>query len=234
MECGKRVGKGVVTYPCYVEVESPGGGHAGPCAAHENDASLRQRRTWLDAEADRQRAVRAEQEAFPVQVVEPAPAPAEGAGIHRSVAMRVEGVGGDLPPDILAAGLAEPFEKRADRGGQPVPVHQPGSPSMHDLLVAEVEKRKSLGLSRYGTILQAHNGRNAPQDALDEGIDLCVYLMQWVQERQDMFWVLAQVADWMEEQGADLGLWVEKDVRFTMLVDRLKEWREIEAAEQGG
>lgn len=54
---------------------------------------------------------------------------------------------------------------------------------MHDLLIAEVEKRKTLGLDRYGTILQANNGRDALQDLLDELIDGCVYLMQLIAER---------------------------------------------------
>ncbi len=73
--------------------------------------------------------------------------------------------------------------KAADRGGQPTPVHQPGSPSMHDLLIDTIKMRKALGLSRYGTILQAGNGRDALQDALDEAIDLCVYLRQEIAER---------------------------------------------------
>lgn len=67
---------------------------------------------------------------------------------------------------------------------QQMPVHKPDQPSMHDLLIEEVNKRKQLGLSRYGTILQANNGRDALQDAIEEAIDLCVYLMQLKEERK--------------------------------------------------
>lgn len=75
-------------------------------------------------------------------------------------------------------------DKRKDRvGDQPMPIPNDG-PSMHDLLIAEVMKRKELGLNRYGTVLQAGNGRDALQDALDEAIDLCVYLMQAIKERK--------------------------------------------------
>lgn len=54
---------------------------------------------------------------------------------------------------------------------------------MHDLLIQAVLGRKDLGLSRYGTILQAGNGRDALKDLLDELIDGCVYLMQLIAER---------------------------------------------------
>lgn len=41
MECGSRVGKALVTYPCDLEK-----GHSGPCRALENQPSVRQRKTW--------------------------------------------------------------------------------------------------------------------------------------------------------------------------------------------
>lgn len=86
--------------------------------------------------------------------------------------------------------------KRKDRpGDQKMPVPNDG-PSMHDLVLEDlagrsnsvwagpgllmdvVEQRKALGLSRYGTILQAFNDRDALRDALDEAVDLLVYLRQ--------------------------------------------------------
>lgn len=88
--------------------------------------------------------------------------------------------------------------KRKDRpGDQPMPVPNDG-PSMHDLvcedlaaygvyvggavLADEVERRKELGLTRYGTVLQAYNGRDALQDALEEAVDLVVYIRQALAE----------------------------------------------------
>jgi hypothetical protein len=46
-ECGTRVGKGLVTYPCDLER-----GHPGPCRAQENQPSVRQRRTWEGEQAE--------------------------------------------------------------------------------------------------------------------------------------------------------------------------------------
>lgn len=86
--------------------------------------------------------------------------------------------------------------KRKDRpGDQPMPVPADG-PSMHDLvcddlaafgtnagaLAAVLQERKALGLARYGTILQAFNGRDALADASDEAADLLVYLRQGIVE----------------------------------------------------
>jgi hypothetical protein len=47
-------------------------------------------------------------------------------------------------------------------------------------------KRKQLGEERYGTPLQAFNGRDALTDALEEAMDLCIYLMQLVQEAPEL------------------------------------------------
>jgi hypothetical protein len=66
--------------------------------------------------------------------------------------------------------------------GEPPPVHVEGSPSMHDLVIADMEARKQFGLKKYGTILQANNGRNALKDAYEEVLDLAVYLRQRLYE----------------------------------------------------
>ncbi len=78
---------------------------------------------------------------------------------------------------------------------EPMPTHN-SSASMHDLVIrdlatttsldlqttraviADVEARKAFGLSKYGTILQAGNGRDATMDAYQESLDLLVYLKQ--------------------------------------------------------
>tara|TARA_Y100000114_G_scaffold156241_1_gene182799 strand:- start:685 stop:1059 length:375 start_codon:yes stop_codon:yes gene_type:complete len=45
---------------------------------------------------------------------------------------------------------------------------------MHDL-----HRRKVMGIKKYGTPLQANNGRDALQDALEEVYDLACYLKQF-------------------------------------------------------
>jgi hypothetical protein len=66
---------------------------------------------------------------------------------------------------------------------QQLPVHNDG-PSMHDLVAEDMMARKAHGLRKYGTILQAHNGRSALQDAYEEACDLCVYLRQKIEEEK--------------------------------------------------
>lgn len=50
------------------------------------------------------------------------------------------------------------------------------------LVIADVEGRKQLGLRKYGTLLQAFNGRNALMDAYQEALDLLMYLRQALEE----------------------------------------------------
>jgi hypothetical protein len=56
-------------------------------------------------------------------------------------------------------------------------------PHIADLVIQDVAARKALGLQKYGTPLQAHNGRDALLDACQEALDLCVYLRQAIEER---------------------------------------------------
>jgi hypothetical protein len=51
--------------------------------------------------------------------------------------------------------------------------------------LADIAKRVELGVERYGTKLQTHNGRDALQDAYEEALDQCMYLRQAIEERND-------------------------------------------------
>lgn len=65
---------------------------------------------------------------------------------------------------------------------QPAPKKN-NNPHIGDLVVADVFDRMSLGFGRYGTFLQADNGRDALRDAYEEALDLCQYLRQAIYER---------------------------------------------------
>lgn len=81
---------------------------------------------------------------------------------------------------------------------QPAPVTREGAASMHDLVcedlvykfvpgmesnvVQDLEARKKMGLEKYGTVLQAFNGRDAIMDAYQETLDLTAYLKQAIIE----------------------------------------------------
>jgi len=56
------------------------------------------------------------------------------------------------------------------------------APSIHDLVIKDMEDRKQFGLEKYGTTLQANNGRNALLDAYQEALDLACYLRQSLEE----------------------------------------------------
>lgn len=78
---------------------------------------------------------------------------------------------------------------------QPAPVKR-DTPGMHDLVaadirqsgatellvIADLEARKTFGLEKYGTMLQAFNGRDPLMDAYQETLDQVVYLRQCVDE----------------------------------------------------
>lgn len=67
---------------------------------------------------------------------------------------------------------------------QPLPVRNNGKP-VWDLVIEDMIERDKVGRERYGTPLQAHNGRDALQDAYEEALDLAVYLKQEIEERKN-------------------------------------------------
>lgn len=79
-----------------------------------------------------------------------------------------------------AALLGTPVDA-VDRNGAPMPIPNDG-PSVHDLVVQDVQERKELGLRRYGSLLQADNGRNALRDMYEELLDAACYVRQRLEE----------------------------------------------------
>ena len=92
--------------------------------------------------------------------------------------------------------------------GEPEPIPN-FNPSVHDLLVNDAKhglmgyargrvndylraqmidlfrERKAYGLNKYGTTLQAENGRDFFKDALDETVDQLAYIRQGLEENPD-------------------------------------------------
>lgn len=86
------------------------------------------------------------------------------------------------PRDYYTAGVCEHDASTAH--GKPQPDPKPNNnPAIIDLVVAEFMARDRLGRERYGTRLQAGNGRDALRDALDEALDLVQYLRQAIFDR---------------------------------------------------
>ena len=77
-----------------------------------------------------------------------------------------------------------PARLKNRKGDQPLPTApKEESTSMQDMVIADIEDRKALGIQRYGTLLHPHNGRDMLQDAYEEALDLCVYLRGCIAER---------------------------------------------------
>lgn len=67
-------------------------------------------------------------------------------------------------------------------GDQPLPVKNDGEYVQH-MVIRDVEARLKVGVERYGTGLQAHNGRDMLRDAYEEALDLATYLRGLIAER---------------------------------------------------
>lgn len=65
---------------------------------------------------------------------------------------------------------------------QAAPVVVEDEPFIQDLVLADIEERKQHGIRKYGTALQAGNGRSMLQDAYEEVLDLAVYLRGLLRE----------------------------------------------------
>jgi len=76
------------------------------------------------------------------------------------------------------------FLKYFEPQDQPMPEPNTGTVSAQDLVIADIERRKAVGLSRYGTLLFPNNGRSMLRDAYDEALDLCVYLRGLIAEEE--------------------------------------------------
>lgn len=74
-----------------------------------------------------------------------------------------------------------PPEKQRE-GDQPLP-HPADGPAMQDLLIADIEARKAVGLKRYGQLLKADDGRDNLKDILEELIDAAIYIRKEIYKR---------------------------------------------------
>lgn len=87
---------------------------------------------------------------------------------------------GLVPKHTCTCSECDPEQTGAVR--QPPPEHNSSTP-IWELVIADMKTRDQVGRKRYGTPLQANNGRDALQDAYEEALDLCVYLKQAIVER---------------------------------------------------
>ena len=77
----------------------------------------------------------------------------------------------------------DPVPTKPQREGDQAPPVPNQLPAIQDLVMRDLQERKAIGIKRYGTALQPHNGRDALLDAYEEAQDLCMYLRQAIYER---------------------------------------------------
>ena len=59
---------------------------------------------------------------------------------------------------------------------EPMPIK--GKVDILPLVVSDLCERNKIGMVKYGTTLQSHNGRDSLVDAYQEALDLCMYLIK--------------------------------------------------------
>jgi hypothetical protein len=66
---------------------------------------------------------------------------------------------------------------------QPRPTPRDNVTDIQGLVMADIAARREVGIQRYGTPLQPHNGRDALRDLYDELLDAACYARQLIEER---------------------------------------------------
>ena len=83
--------------------------------------------------------------------------------------------------EVVTEPIVEPLAGVGEH--QPDPVKRDDQPAIQDLVIADIQARKLVGLERYGTLLKANNGRDALMDLYQELLDAVNYIRQVIEER---------------------------------------------------
>jgi hypothetical protein len=79
-----------------------------------------------------------------------------------------------------------PERKNRVGDSQQLPIPN-NSTDIQSMVIEDINTRRQLGIRRYGTALQANNGRDALLDAYEEALDLTMYLKQALVERGSVY-----------------------------------------------
>jgi hypothetical protein len=72
--------------------------------------------------------------------------------------------------------------EKTREGDQPLPLSN-DLPAIQDLVLADIEARKAIGIKRYGQLLKPHDGRDNLRDLYEELMDACIYARKAIYER---------------------------------------------------
>lgn len=87
-----------------------------------------------------------------------------------------------LGPGSAVHNVQPAVPEKQREGDQPLPEGGRG-PAIQDLVIADIEARKAVGLRRYGQLLHAHDGRDNLRDLYEELEDALIYTRKALYER---------------------------------------------------
>jgi hypothetical protein len=99
--------------------------------------------------------------------------------------------------------MMKPTKQR--EGDQPLPTKNT-LPHIHQLVADDVIERMRLGITRYGTPLQPHNGRDVLRDIYEELLDASAYIRQRIWELEN---------PWTKDKEVALIAYLEQQKRFS-------------------
>lgn len=76
-------------------------------------------------------------------------------------------------------------EKLMSKAHEREPEPKKGKENVLPNVIKDLKLREEVGIKRYGTPLQTHNGRNSLMDAYQEALDLAMYLKQKLMEEEN-------------------------------------------------
>lgn len=82
--------------------------------------------------------------------------------------------------------------ERGDTQDLPIPNDRV---DIQTLVIADIEKRRAVGIERYGTALQTFNGRSALLDLYEELIDGTMYARQRLEEERELVRIINHLLD---------------------------------------
>lgn len=94
------------------------------------------------------------------------------------------------------------------------PPEKSDRPQITDLVIVDLEERRRVGIERYGTPLQPHNGRDALVDLYQELQDALLYIRQEIEERSRPASVQATIDELA--RGAYANYWEMKEAGWLM------------------
>lgn len=101
---------------------------------------------------------------------------------------------------------------------EPPPIAN-NNPSVHDLVIKDVQDRKQFGLDKYGTLLQLGNGRKTAVDLHQELLDAVVYSRLLIEEQNAIIKALLLMVQQylsVSESSDDLSHWHMTAGEFTL------------------